>query len=293
MLSDSLAARLRDFQREQLRDRPRRTVTPRIAAEGFTLDLQVPGEECLNNSGTYYRVRRTVRELCPALPDEATLVPPAAQRAGELHPELSGLADFFPGGAVFLDLETCGFAGSSVFLIGLIYATEEPTASGGRLVLDQLLARTYAEERAIFETLWSIVEQRQVLVTFNGKSFDWPTVRDRSNLHRLFASPQTGAETDLFPKTHCDLLHHARRRWKGAFPDCKLQTLERHVCRRWRRGDIPGHLIPDAYHYFVRSGDARQVRSIMHHNALDLLTLLELACRLTREVDSQPQARPA
>jgi uncharacterized protein YprB with RNaseH-like and TPR domain len=76
---------------------------------------------------------------------------------------------------------------------------------------------------------------------------------------------------------HCDLLHHARRRWGKQLPDCRLQTLERHVCRRRRDEDIPGHEIPAAYHDFVRTGDAWLIRSVLHHNALDLITLLQLA----------------
>ena len=74
---------------------------------------------------------------------------------------------------------------------------------------------------------------------------------------------------------HLDLLHHARRRWKG-----RLQTLERFVCGRLRAGDIPGHEIPAAYHHFVRTHDAWQIRSILHHNALNLMTLLELSLRM-------------
>ena len=49
------------------------------------------------------------------------------------------------------------------------------------------------------------------------------------------------------------------------------------VCRRRRSEDIPGHEIPAAYHDFVRDGDAWLMRSVLHHNALDLITLLQLA----------------
>jgi uncharacterized protein YprB with RNaseH-like and TPR domain len=76
---------------------------------------------------------------------------------------------------------------------------------------------------------------------------------------------------------HCDLLHHARRRWRERLPNCKLQTLEQAICGRRRRGDIPGRAIPLAYHEFVRTGDAWQMRNVLHHNALDLVTLLQLS----------------
>ncbi len=212
--------------------------------------------------------------------------------------ELQALAKALPARAVYLDLETCGFAGSMVFLVGLVHY------QAGRFCLSQFLARHYGEEKAMFQTLWNLVADKQVLVTFNGKSFDWPMVLDRSTLHRLAIDNKGTHAEDLrqagsqdgptwnggrpaSPMVHCDLLHHARRRWKGKLPDCKLQTLERFVCGRRRTGDIPGREIPSAYHDFVRSGDAWPMRSVLHHNALDLVTLLQLSLKICSPVALQ------
>ena len=76
------------------------------------------------------------------------------------------------------------------------------------------------------------------------------------------------------------MLHHARRRWRRQLPDCRLQTLERVVCRRKRTGDIPGHRIPAAYAEYVRTGFEREMEAILYHNAMDLVTLLDLTLRL-------------
>src|SRR5262249_21744081 len=130
------------------------------------------------------------------------------------------------------------------------------------------------EEQAILETLWQTVTGHDVLVTFNGKSFDWPMVLDRSVRHRL--AGKDGAAGLL----HVDLLHHARRRWRRQLPDCRLQTLEQLVCRRHRSDDIPGQRIPAAYAEFVRTGFEREMDSILRHNALDLVTLFDLTLRL-------------
>jgi uncharacterized protein YprB with RNaseH-like and TPR domain len=116
-----------------------------------------------------------------------------------------------------------------------------------------------------------LLDDQQVLVTFNGKSFDWPQIRDRSTLHER--DPDS-VDNHL---VHLDLLHHARRRWRCELPNCKLQTLERYICGRHRTGDIPGGDIPAAYHDYVRTGDLAEVRQILHHNALDLVTLLQLS----------------
>ena len=79
---------------------------------------------------------------------------------------------------------------------------------------------------------------------------------------------------------HIDILHHARRRWRKQLPNCRLQTLERHVCRRRRAADIPGHAIPGVYADYVRTGFERDMDTVLYHNALDLVTLFDLAHRL-------------
>ncbi|NIM71370.1 MAG: exonuclease, partial [Xanthomonadales bacterium] len=58
--------------------------------------------------------------------------------------------------------------------------------------------------------------------------------------------------------------------------DCRLQTVERYVCGRRRVGDVPGAQIPEVYHRFVETGDARLVAPILRHNAQDLVTVAEV-----------------
>jgi uncharacterized protein YprB with RNaseH-like and TPR domain len=200
------------------------------------------------------------------------------QPAANCHPQLEQLGNGFPHDLLLLDLETCGFSGSMVFLIGVLHQSDD------QIQVRQFLARDYSEERAILQSLWQLVPQKRMLVTYNGKSFDWPFVLDRSILHRIpggESRPSIGPPVMADDWQHCDVLHHARRRWKAHLPNCRLQTLEWHVCGRRREGDIPGRLIPDAYHDFVRTGDAWQIRSILHHNALDLVTLFQLSLALT------------
>ena len=212
----------------------------------------------------------------------------AAQQAIEpnvaIESEFATLIGSLPDGAVGLDLETCGLAGSALFLVGLIRQIE------GKPTVELLLARNYSEEAAVLATLWETIANHGVLLTFNGKSFDWPMVVERSVRHRipvawsLPGSPWTAksavAKTAQPAKIHIDILHHARRRWRRQLPNCRLQTLEQHVCRRTRVDDIPGHRIPAVYADYVRTGFEREMDMVLHHNAHDLVTLLDLALRL-------------
>lgn len=299
MLSDEVRARLAQIHAT----RPREQAAPSIAIGSRSIasagllgpdpapDLFERGQECSTNGGTFLRFRRQLsgfelRQAGPpiSLPDDAGAGRARATTRARL--ELEALAEHFPAGTVFLDLETCGFAGSPIFLIGLVWQPD------GALVLDQLFARTYLEERALLEEFWRIAAANRVLVTFNGKSFDGPMVADRSTRHRLgcgrstnIGSPWPLASPNRVPAAtqlaHCDLLHHARRRWKRVLPNCRLQTLERFVCGRARFNDLDGALVPAAYHHFVRTGQTREIGAILKHNALDLITLVELALKLT------------
>jgi uncharacterized protein len=185
-----------------------------------------------------------------------------------LTAEFAAFVAALPDRTLALDLETCGLAGSALFLIGMLRQIE------GVPTVEMLLARNYAEEAAVLASLWQTVADHDVLLTFNGKTFDWPMVVERSVRHRL----QIGAGRDRC--LHIDILHHARRRWKKQLPDCRLQTLERHICRRTRAADIPGHAIPAVYANYVRTGFEREMDAVLYHNALDLVTLYDLAHRL-------------
>jgi uncharacterized protein YprB with RNaseH-like and TPR domain len=202
-----------------------------------------------------------------------------------LEAEFTAFVTALPDRTLALDLETCGLAGSALFLVGLLRQV------GGVPTVQLLLARNYAEEAAVLASLWQLMAEHDVLLTFNGKTFDWPMVVERSVRHRLqpvgwalpgkraaFGSEVVGGAHPT--KVHIDILHHARRRWKKQLPNCRLQTLEQHICRRTRTADIPGHAIPAVYADYVRTGFEREMDTVLYHNALDLVTLFDLAHRL-------------
>lgn len=199
-------------------------------------------------------------DLFADLRERLALVPERA-----LGPDFAGLKQHGLDGVLFLDLETGGLAGNPVFLAGLLAIAPDG------LHLRQLLARTYLEERALIAEVAAALAARPLVVTYNGKSFDLPMLADRAAWHGLPWSA---------PPCHLDLLHHARRAYRGRAPDCRLVTLEWAVCRRRRLGDVAGRDIPGLFHRFARIGDPSAVVPVLHHNALDLVTLAELLAHL-------------
>jgi len=180
-----------------------------------------------------------------------------------------------PSQWLFLDTETTGLAGGTgtyAFLVGLAWW------DAGGLEVEQLFLRDYSEEHAVLETLAARMAERRVLVTFNGRSFDWPLLETRYRMtRRIQASP---------PAAHLDLLHPARQLWRLKLGSVRLMELEQHVLVPlggidWRReGDIPGALIPQAYFSYLRGGGPEALSQVFRHNQMDLRGLAALAARL-------------
>ena len=170
---------------------------------------------------------------------------------------------------LFLDIETCGLSNAPLFLIG----TLECHPDG--LLVHQYFARDYSEEAAVTSLFFQHISDKLMLVSFNGRTFDLRYIRERATVHGLRGT---------FTQPHLDLLPLSRRAWRWQLPNCKLQTLEQCICKRLRHGDIPGHLIPEAYHSFVHTGDATEMVQVIEHNLLDLVTMADLVARLPEPV---------
>lgn len=231
------------------------------AVEGAHLDAPVgPG---------YYHIELPASDLEPCACDMHSCFLPllgdTSCKACERLVAACKTEQIAPKDVVFLDLETTGLSMTPVFLIGTMECT-----SGG-FVFKQYLARDYSEEISILSAFSERLGNAGMIVTFNGKSFDLPYLKNRATA--------TGVKLQR-PKAHLDLLHEARRHYGRSTPNHKLQTLERMVCGRGREDDIPGAEIPAAYHEFVRTGNANKMKRILEHNLHDLLTMADLMGRM-------------
>ena len=188
-----------------------------------------------------------------------------------LHELPADLLDSLSSGAIasshptkwaFLDTETTGLAGGTgtyAFLIGV--GSIEP--AGFRL--RQFFMRDYGEEASLLRRLSEHLAQFDVLITYNGKTYDQPLLETRFRMAR--------ARHPFERMAHLDLLFGARRLWKLRLESCRLVELENRILGVERQGDLPGEMIPYYYFEYLRTQQAFKLVPIFHHNAIDILSL--------------------
>jgi uncharacterized protein YprB with RNaseH-like and TPR domain len=182
---------------------------------------------------------------------------------------------------LFLDTETTGLAGGTgtyAFLIGLAWW------DAGGLQVEQFFMRDFGEEHSILCELAARVAERPVLVTYNGKTFDWPLLHSRFTMTRSIAPPKLAA--------HLDLLHPARAVWKLRLGTVRLSDLERHVLDPislgWSRDDDTTSAdIPQYYFDYLRGGPPEPLLGIAKHNQMDLRGLAALYCKLNTLIGTE------
>jgi len=170
---------------------------------------------------------------------------------------------------LFLDTETTGMAGGSgtyAFLVGIAWW------DAGGLEVEQFFMREHSEEHSLLLELAERMAERRVLVTFNGKSFDWPLLETRYRMTRNIKTPA--------PRAHLDFLHPARHLWRPRLGSARLPELERHVLGWTRCDDLPSEMIPSIYFDYLRGGSPDPLVPIFHHNQMDLRGLAALATRV-------------
>jgi uncharacterized protein len=185
---------------------------------------------------------------------------------------------------LFLDTETTGLAGGTgtyAFLVGLAWW------DAGGLQVEQFLMRDFTEEYSLLQELSARVAERPVLVTFNGKAFDWPLLESRFTMTRSIPAPR--------PTAHLDLLHPARALWKLRLGSVRLVELERHVLDAPRLGwhrddDVSSALIPQFYFDYLRGGPAEPIAGIVRHNQMDLRGLAALFGKINTMLCEAPGA---
>jgi uncharacterized protein YprB with RNaseH-like and TPR domain len=250
-----------------------RDLPPPRPREPYPIERVVPGRFQETPHGEVYLVEKRYpleqRHGCATLQITAPLGV-IAEWAREPR-----LADAELDTFAFLDTETTGLAGGTgtyAFLVGV------GRYDGQGFHLAQFFMRDPIEEPALLAALTEFLEPCQALVTFNGKGFDVPLLNARYITN--------GEQPALASLAHLDLLPLARRLWRVRLPSRSLGYLEEHILGLVRdQEDVPGWVIPGLYFGYLRSGDARAMKSVFYHNAVDVLSLAALLSHVAEMLD--------
>ncbi len=190
------------------------------------------------------------------------------QRFPKSHPLLHYLAGFCQDqDFAIVDIETLGLSERPIILLGVAKPTKTHVCSS------QFLLRDIQDEPSAIWALISQLEPNLSLITYNGRSFDIPYIKQRLAYYGLDAP---------LDNPHFDVLHFTRRALRHKLSDCKLETVEKYIGIK-RDINIPGALVPHFYETYLRTKNAGPLVAIVEHNRQDMLTLGTLFSKLYEE----------
>jgi uncharacterized protein len=241
------------------------------------LARMVGASELSNCSGEHLAVRKWFSEAVGCNPPEGMLSTSALRLLAPMS--CDDVSD--PRQWLFLDTETTGLMGGTgtyPFLVGIAWW------DAGGLEVEQFFMRELSEEHALLVTLAERMAERPVLVTFNGKSFDWPLLETRYRMTRTLRAAR--------PRAHLDFLHPARNLWRIRLGSVRLAELEKHVLGFHRGADLVSEMIPQFYFDYLRGGSPEPLAQVFLHNQMDLRGLAGLASRMLA-ILSEPESNGA
>ena len=168
-----------------------------------------------------------------------------------------------------IDIETLGLFGRPIILVGVA------NVANSGVCTRQFLVRDVSEEAGALYAFMSGLKSGSVLVSFNGRCFDVPFIRERLAYYGLNSQAQLDSP-------HFDVLHFTRRALRGKLNNYCLETVEKYLDIQ-RSIDIPGALVPEFYDSYQRTGNVGPLVAIVEHNKQDLVTLTQLFCSLYKE----------
>ena len=172
---------------------------------------------------------------------------------------------------LFIDTETTGLsggAGTYVFLVGAAKFEKNGVHFA------QFFLQDPANESCQLAALEEFCGNTKVVVSYNGKSFDLPRIKNRYLFH--------GWPPPLQNIFHLDLLHVVRRLWKTQLPTCSLGDVEYHLLGLKRTSlDIPGWQVSEKFFEYLLNSDPDPLKGVFYHNEIDVISLITLLSYIT------------
>lgn len=170
--------------------------------------------------------------------------------------------DKIPDRTLFADIESTGWVGKLIFLVGTAHKLEDD------LRIELIFARNPFEEDAMLLHFYEKTKRYNEIVTYNGRTFDYPALDERLVGNMMpYELPQK--HSDLY---NIMCLSGTRKRHN-------LKSLKLHKLYELfgdKREDVMGCEIPLLYSNWALNGQPRVIEKDIEHNILDLVTMAAL-----------------
>ena len=174
---------------------------------------------------------------------------------------------YFNGQAVcFLDIETTGFSRkyNMIYLIGLVFYNENKNMWESR----QLFAHDKGAEKEILLELIEFVKDFDLIITYNGDSFDIPFINSRLKLYNI--------DFNLFSVENFDIYKLIKEnKIYLEFENYKLKTVEQNL-NIFRDDIYSGGQCIRFYKDYIKTKETHLLDKCLNHNYDDLFYLIDI-----------------
>lgn len=161
----------------------------------------------------------------------------------------------------FIDIETTGFSRKNdyVVLIGLLYREDKSYK------LQQYFLEDLGLEKELLAEFMKALNRFELIITYNGLSFDYPFIQERAKIHRL--------PLKLNNLKHIDLYKHIQLNKKYLpIDNYQLKTVEKLLGIN-RKDEISGSDSVGLYNRYLQNKEPMIKEKILLHNYEDILNL--------------------
>ncbi|HZK02098.1 MAG TPA: ribonuclease H-like domain-containing protein [Anaerovoracaceae bacterium] len=165
-----------------------------------------------------------------------------------------------------MDIETDGLnpSYSQVILGGLLSPDEK-----GDATVTQYFLNKKEDEATLLKAYGKTLASADVLITYNGESFDLPFLNQRMKKYDLKIDFSAIQSFDLYR------ILHKYSRLRNILPNLKQKTIERYLgLSSARKDEISGRQSVALYEHYQRSGSEDSKAKILLHNRDDLVQLI-------------------
>ena len=174
------------------------------------------------------------------------------------------LQDIFTENSIFFDIETTGFspANTQLYLIGCA------TRKGFEITIEQYFAEDKQDEKQLLISFLELLEDYQIILTFNGIGFDIPSLKAKCNRYQLMESFSDKKYIDLFKIV-------SGLKFLFKLPNYKQKTIEDFLGIH-RNDTFNGGELIQVYQEYVQCPNEQQLFLLKQHNYEDVLGMFDL-----------------